>query len=77
MIIRAAVNVVNQQKELERPAAEEFARAFEKYTVILAAAAKLQAENQKLLPPQLPTPSEPNLRLFPNSSSHKGKMKQT
>ena len=79
MIIRAAVNVaanvINQQKELERPAAEEFARAFEKHSVILAAAAKLQADSQKLLPPQLPTPlSEPSLRLFPDSSSHKRKM---
>ena len=43
--------------------------------MILAAAAKLQADNQKLLPPQLPTPlSEPSLRLFANSSSHKRKM---
>lgn len=69
MMMRAAVNAVNQQKELEGPAAEEFARTFERDTVKLAAAAKLQANNQKSLPPQLPTPlSEPNLRLFPNSN---------
>lgn len=62
MMMRAVVNAVNQQKELEGPAAEEFARTFEKHTVRLAAAAKLQADNQKSLLPQLPTPlSEPNL----------------
>lgn len=75
LIMRAAVNAVNQQKELEGPAAKEFAHTFERHNVQLAAAAKLQADNQKSLPPQLLTPlSEPNLRLFPNSNSNKRKM---
>lgn len=75
MMMRAAVNAVNQRKELEGQAAEEFSCTFEKHTVRLAAAAKLQADNQKSLPPQLPTPlSEPNFRLFPNSNSNKRKM---
>lgn len=70
MMMRAAVNAVNQQKQLEGPAAEEFSRKFDKHTVRLAAAAKLQADNQKSLPPQLPTHvSEPNFRLFPNSTA--------
>lgn len=73
--MRAVVNAVNQGKELEGPAAEESARTFEKHTVRLAAAAKLQANNQKSLPPQLPTPlSKPNSRLFPNNNSNKRKM---
>ena len=73
--MRAAVNGVNQQKELEGPAAEELARTFEKHTVKLAATVKLQADNRKSLPPQLPTPLfEPNLQLFPNSNSNKQKM---
>ncbi len=48
---------------------------FEKHTVKLVTAAKLQADNQKSLSPQLPTPlSEPNLRSFSNSNSNKRKM---
>lgn len=67
MMMSAAVNAVNKEKELEGPAAEEFTGTLEKHTVKLAAAAKLQAGNQKSLPPQLPTPlSEPNLQLFPD-----------
>ena len=74
MIMRAGVDAVNQQRELG-PAAEEFARTFEKHTMKLAAAAKSQAKNQRLYSPQLPGPLiESSFPSFPNSISSKRKM---
>lgn len=75
MIMRAAMNAINQQKKLKRPAAEEFACTFEKHTIKLAAAAKLQMNNWKSFLPQLPIPLfEPNLWSFPTDNSNKRKI---
>ncbi len=70
-----AVNAVNQQKELGRSAEKKFVCTFEKHTVKLAAATKLQEDNQKSLSPHLPTSLfELNFGLFLNSNSGKQKM---
>lgn len=75
MMLRAAVDAVNQQKKLDGPAAEEFARTFEKHTAKLATAARLQADNQKQLPSVLPVPlTELNLRSFSKNTKSKRKM---
>lgn len=76
-MIRAASNAMNQHKELKVPAADQSGPIFEKHTVKFAAAAKSQANNQKLLLSQLSAPSiEPNLRSFPKKKEKKNERQQ-
>ena len=56
IMLRAAIDAVNQPKKLDGLAAEEFARIFEKHTVKLVTTARLQGDNQKQLLSVLPVP---------------------
>ncbi len=73
-MLKSALDMVEQEKELRGANAEEFACVFQKKTLTLAGTAKTLTEKKREISTCLPEPlKEPEFRLFPRANSKKRK----
>lgn len=78
MMMKAALDVIEKQREFRDVAAEEFAQAFQEQTLKISEAVKKRVKRQQILPAQLPPLfKKPNLCKFQNKSGHNRRMTGT